>query len=75
MTKTTVGANLLQALQVITELGVDAVGQDLRVLAVDNIALSVQEPGGDLVLGRVLDDGNDSLKLFGCEFTGAVKMR
>lgn len=61
MTETTVSADLLQALQVITELGVDTVGQDLGVLAVDNIALSVEEPGGDLVLSRVLDDGDDSL--------------
>lgn len=42
--ETTVGANLLQALQVITELGVDTVGENLVVLAVDNIALSVEEP-------------------------------
>lgn len=61
MTETTVSADLLQALQVITELGVDTVGQDLGVLAVDNIALSVEEPGGYLVLSRVLDDGDDSL--------------
>jgi hypothetical protein len=71
--ETTVGADLLQALEIITELGVDAVGQDLRVLAVDNVALSVEEPGGDLVLGRVLDDGDNSLKLFGGKFTGAVE--
>lgn len=72
MTETAVGADLLQALEIITELGVDAVGQDLRVLAVNNVALSVQEPRGDLVLGGVLDDGDDSLKLFGGKFTGAV---
>ena len=44
-----VGADLLQALEVIAELGVDAVGEDLAVLAVDDIALPVEEPGGDLV--------------------------
>jgi hypothetical protein len=42
--QTTVGPDLLQALEVITELRVDAVGQDLRVLAVDNVALPVEEP-------------------------------
>jgi hypothetical protein len=42
--ETAVGADLLQALQVITELGVDVVGQDLRVLAVDDITLPVEEP-------------------------------
>lgn len=71
--KTTVSADLLQALQIITQLGVDAVGQNLRVLAVDNVALSVEEPGGDLVLGRVLDNGDDSLKLFGGKFTGTIE--
>ena len=42
--ETTVGPDLLQALEVITELGVDTVGEDLRVLAVDNVALPVEEP-------------------------------
>lgn len=71
--KTTVSADLLQALQIITQLGVDTVGQNLRVLAVDNVALSVEEPGGDLVLGRVLDNGDNSLKLFGGKFTGTIE--
>lgn len=44
MTETTVSADLLQALEIITELGVDAVGQDLGVLAINNVALSVKEP-------------------------------
>jgi hypothetical protein len=72
VTETTVSTNLLQALQVLTELAVDVVGQNLVVLAIHDVALSVEEPGGDLVLGRVLDDCDDTLKLFGCEFTGTV---
>ena len=72
MSQTTVGPDLLQALEVITELGVDTVSQDLGVLAVDNVALSVEEPRGDLVLRGVLDDGDDSLELFGGELTGTV---
>lgn len=44
VSQTTVGSDLLQALEVITELGVDTVGEHLRVLAVDNVALSVEEP-------------------------------
>jgi len=43
------GADLLEALQIVTELAVDAVGEDLGVLAVDDVALPVEEPGGDLV--------------------------
>lgn len=74
VTETTVSADLLEALEIFTELGVDTVGKDLRVLTVDDIALSVEEPGGDLVLGRVLDDGDDTLELFGGELTGAVNL-
>lgn len=65
--------DLLQALQIITELGVDTVGEDLAVLAIDDIALTIEEPGWDLVLGGVLDDGDDALELFGGQLTGAVR--
>ena len=68
----TVGADLLEALEIVTELRVDSVGKNLAVLAINDIALSVEEPGGDLVLGRVLEDGNNSLEFFGGEFTGTV---
>ena len=72
MTETTVSADLLEALKIVTELGVDTVGENLVVLAVDDIALSVEEPGWDLVLGWVLDDGDDALELFGSKLTGTV---
>jgi len=72
VTETTVSADLLQALEVLTELGVDTVGEDLAVLAIDNVALPVEEPGGDLVLGGVLDDGDNALKLFGGKLAGAA---
>lgn len=70
--ETTVGADLLEALKIVTELGVDAVGEDLVVLAVNDIALSVEEPRWDLVLGWVLDDGDDALELFGGKLTGTT---
>jgi len=70
--ETTVGTDLLQALKIITELGVDTVGEDLGVLAVDNVALTVEEPAGDLVGGGVLDDGDETLKLLGGELTCAL---
>jgi hypothetical protein len=65
--------DLLQAFQIVTKLGVDTVGEDLRVFAIDDIALTIEEPGWDLVLGWVLDDGDDSLEFFGGELTGTVK--
>ena len=49
MAKTTVSADLLQTLEIVAELAVNAVGQNLAVFAIDDIALSIEEPGGDLV--------------------------
>lgn len=75
VTETTVGADLLQALEILTDLAVEGVGDDLGVLAIGDVALSVEEPGGDLVLGGALEDGDDTLELFGGEFTSAVESR
>jgi len=72
VTEATMSPDLLQTFQIVTELGVDTVGQDLRVLAIDDIALTIEEPGGNLVLSGVLNDGDDSLELFGREFTGTA---
>ncbi len=72
MSQTAMGADLLQSLEIVAQLAVDAVGEDLAVLAVHDVALSVEEPARDLVLGRVLDDGDDALEFFRGEFTGAV---
>ena len=66
-------ADLLQSLQVLTQLAVHAVRQNLRVLAIDDVALPVKEPGGDLVLGGVLDDGDDTLEFFGGDFSSAER--
>lgn len=70
MSQTTMSTNLLQSLEIITELGVDTVGQNLRVLAVDNVLLPVQEPCWDLELCGVLDDRNDPLQLIRVEISG-----
>jgi hypothetical protein len=72
VSETTVCPDLLQALQIITHLGVNSVGQDLRVLAVNDILLSVQEPCWDFELGRVLHDGDNSFKFVRVEVAGAV---
>ena len=70
MPQTTVGTNLLQTLQVFTELRVDGVREDLAVLAINNVALPVQEPQRDLELGWVLDNCHDALKLVRVELSG-----
>ena len=72
MTKTTVSADLLEAFEIVTELGVYTVGENVRVLAIDDIALSVEEVRWDLVLEWVLEDGDDSLELFAGKFSGTL---
>jgi len=59
----TVGTDLLQTLEIVTELGVDTVGKDLRVLAIHNIALTIEEPGRNLVGGRGLENLDKAFKL------------
>ena len=63
MPQTTVGADLLQALEVLTQLAVHAVGQRVAVLAIHDVALTVEEPRRDLELSGVLDDGDKTLEL------------
>lgn len=72
MPQSTMRADLLQPLEILTQLAVHAVGQHLAVLAIDDVALSVEEPCRDFVLCRVLNDGHDALEFFGGEFAGAV---
>jgi hypothetical protein len=66
--------DLLQSLQVITDFRVNTVGENLGVLAIDDVTLPVEEPGGDLVLCGILEDGDDALEFFGGKFTGAAMM-
>ena len=73
MTQTTVGSDLLQSLEIVTEFRVNTVGQNLVVFAVNNVLLSVQEPRWDFELRGVLDDGDNSLQLVGVKVTGAAR--
>ena len=54
VTETTVGADLLQTLEILTKLVVEDVGHHLGSLAVLDVTLPVQEPVRDLVLTGVL---------------------
>ena len=62
--------NLLQSLQILTKFIIETVGKELRVFAIDNILLSIEEPFGDFVLSRVLQDRDNSFKFFGRELAG-----
>lgn len=61
--------DLLQALQVLTQLAVHAVCQYLRVLAIHNVTLAIEEPGRNFVLSGVLDDGDNAFEFFRSDFT------
>ena len=73
MPETPVAADLLQPLEIVTELRVDIVGQDLAVLAVDDIFLSVKEPEWNLELRGILHDVHDSFELVRIQVTSADK--
>ena len=73
VTETAVGADLLEALEVVTELRVDRIGEDLAVLAVNNVPLPVQEPCGNFELRRILDNGDQTLELIRVELTGPAR--
>ena len=70
--ETTVCTDLLQTLQVVTELRVDSVRENLAVFAVDDVALPVQEPDGNLELSGVLDDSDETLELIRVEVASAA---
>jgi hypothetical protein len=67
MSQATMSANFLQPLQIIPKLGVHTIGKNLRVLAVHNIPLPVQEPRRDFELCWVLNYRDNSFQLVGVE--------
>ena len=68
VTEATVGADLLETLEVLTKLVVEDVGHHLGGLAVLDVT-PVQEPVGDLVLARILHDRHQLLDLLLVELT------
>jgi hypothetical protein len=72
VTKTTVSSDLLETLDIVTELGVNVLGKDLRVLSRLEILLPIQEPKWDLELTGVLDDGNKFLDLISGELSSSL---
>lgn len=63
MTHTSVGMDFLQAFQIFTQFWVQVGGGQLGEFSIDAILLSVQEPGWDLVLEWVQDDGDNFFNL------------
>jgi hypothetical protein len=67
--ETSVGASLLESLQVLTELRIQTVRGKLVVATVLGIETSVEEPLRDVVLQRLLDDVRHLLDLVLAELT------
>ncbi len=72
VTDTTVGADLLKTFHIFTVLVIKSVGEELAVLAVLAVLLTIEEPVGNLVFTRVLHDGNDAFHISSVHFTGAL---
>ena len=64
--------HLLQTIQILTEVGLQVVGDNLLVLAGLHILLSVQEPLRDVVLQRVGNDSNQSVNLLVAQLSGTT---
>jgi len=64
--------DLLHALEVVAQLGVESVGHHLAVLAVLVVLLVVEEPGRDVELQGLSDDQLDGLQLLLSQLTGAL---
>jgi hypothetical protein len=72
MTKTTMGSNLLHALNVLTQLGINVLDKNLTVLSSLEILLTIEEPEWNLELTWILDNGDKLFNLIGGEFSGTL---
>jgi len=71
VTQTTVCPNLLEPLNVISQLSIKVLGKDLSVLARLEILLTIEEPKRNLELAWVLNNGYEFLNFIGGEFSAA----
>ena len=70
VTQTAVRANLLEAFEIVTQLGGNVLRKDLAVFASSEIFLTIQKPNRDLELTRILDDGHQLFNLIRGQFAG-----
>lgn len=69
MSKTSVVLGLSQSLEILSEHGIQVVGNELGVLAVSWVLLSIEEPLGDVVLSWSSNNIVDSLDLIFVHFS------
>lgn len=71
VSNTPVGSDLEQSLDILSELGFEHVRSHLEVLAFLVVTLSVEEPSGDTVSFRLVDEFSDGVALGFGEFSGS----
>ena len=72
VTKTTMSPNLLHALNVITQLGINVLGKNLTVFSSLEILLTIEKPKRNLELTWILDNRDKFFNFIGSEFTSAL---
>ena len=65
--------DLLQSLQILTQLVVQSIGRELGELSVFDVPLSIEEPVGDLELARIVDDREQLFDLVLGQLTGPLR--
>ena len=71
MSETSVGFNLVESFNILSEFGLENVGCDLEILSFSIISDSVEEPSGDSVSFWIVDYVGDGIALLFREFTGS----
>ena len=71
VSQTTVLAGLLHSLYILTELSVEQVCIFVVVLAILVVSLPIEEPSGEVELGRVRDDVDDLVDLISAQLTSS----
>jgi hypothetical protein len=75
VSQTSVSSDLLESLQVLSELGVNTVGDELRPGALTNISLSVEEPLGDVVVSGLGKNVVDLINVLFSQLTSSKRVR
>ena len=71
MPETSVGSDLEESLNILSELGIEDVGGHLEILAFLVVSLSVEEPSGDSVSFWLSNDFSDGVSLLLRELTSS----
>ena len=71
MSQTSVSSDLRESLQVLSELGINTVGDELRPGAFTDISLSVEEPLGNVVVSGLGEDVVDLINVLFPQFTSS----